>query len=646
MKAAYQGFASGVAAAILPALQGVVRVATSMLMTLARLVDSIFHTNIVGAIQNAAASYSAAAGGAGKQAKATDKLAKSLKEANRQLMAFDELNVLNAEQEDSNADALGDASDGGGGGGGVDNALLEGTDAGLAQIMIVAGAALIAVGLILCFTGHIAIGATLIAVGALMVYTAVSEQWDKLPQQIQEQLLNILMIVGAVLIVIGIILICTSNIALGIGFIIAGASMFATAAMIDPELMTSMVETFKENILGIVAGALIVIGLILCILGVSLPVGIALIAAGALLMIGEVALNGDEMPEQMRGFIETALDIIGKALIVVGFMLILTAQIPLGIGAIVAGIAILAVKEMALNGDEMKNNIEGFVAKIIPILAGALIVIGIMLLFGGVTIALGIACIIAGITVLAVAEEKLNEDFIPDEVENFMDGLLAFIKENAEFLLVIGIILCFGGVTLGLGIACIIAGIAGIVMPEDFDFDALKEKIGEVWDGIVSWWNDNVANIFTAEFWEGVFQSIADGLWGALSSAGEAINGFFSDIGGGIADIASTIGIDLSFAIPQVDIPFLASGAVIPPNRSFMAVLGDQSNGRNLEAPEGLIRQIVREESGGAGGAEMLSVLYSMLDAIREGSTIYADGEVLGRIAQRNISTMERMGGY
>lgn len=49
---------------------------------------------------------------------------------------------------------------------------------------------------------------------------------------------------------------------------------------------------------------------------------------------------------------------------------------------------------------------------------------------------------------------------------------------------------------------------------------------------------------------------------------------------------------------PQ-SIPQLATGAVIPPNRRFMAVLGDQRNGTNLEAPEGLIRQIVREESGG-----------------------------------------------
>ena len=58
-------------------------------------------------------------------------------------------------------------------------------------------------------------------------------------------------------------------------------------------------------------------------------------------------------------------------------------------------------------------------------------------------------------------------------------------------------------------------------------------------------------------------------------------------------------------------IPQLATGAVIPPNRKFMAVLGDQKNGTNLEAPEGLIRQIVREESGEGGGAVNVNVEFT-----------------------------------
>lgn len=56
----------------------------------------------------------------------------------------------------------------------------------------------------------------------------------------------------------------------------------------------------------------------------------------------------------------------------------------------------------------------------------------------------------------------------------------------------------------------------------------------------------------------------------------------------------------LTWRAPVPQIPMLAEGAVIPPNKRFTAVLGDQKNGTNLEAPENLIRKIVREESGGS----------------------------------------------
>lgn len=57
-----------------------------------------------------------------------------------------------------------------------------------------------------------------------------------------------------------------------------------------------------------------------------------------------------------------------------------------------------------------------------------------------------------------------------------------------------------------------------------------------------------------------------------------------------------------SFSVPNFKVSYLASGAVIPPNQEFLAVLGDQKRGNNIEAPEGLLRKIVREESGETNG--------------------------------------------
>ena len=68
-------------------------------------------------------------------------------------------------------------------------------------------------------------------------------------------------------------------------------------------------------------------------------------------------------------------------------------------------------------------------------------------------------------------------------------------------------------------------------------------------------------------------------------------------------------GKSFGFNIPEVkfdrvSIPRLAQGAVIPPNRKFLAVLGDQTSGTNIEAPLSTIKQAVREELTGYGGLQ------------------------------------------
>lgn len=66
-------------------------------------------------------------------------------------------------------------------------------------------------------------------------------------------------------------------------------------------------------------------------------------------------------------------------------------------------------------------------------------------------------------------------------------------------------------------------------------------------------------------------------------------------------------GINLSHA-NFTRIPYLAQGAVIPAGNPFLAVLGDQTRGNNLEMPENLLRKIVNEESGKGTGMIKLVV--------------------------------------
>ena len=56
----------------------------------------------------------------------------------------------------------------------------------------------------------------------------------------------------------------------------------------------------------------------------------------------------------------------------------------------------------------------------------------------------------------------------------------------------------------------------------------------------------------------------------------------------------------------------MAKGAVIPANSPFVAVLGDQRSGNNIEAPEGLIRQIMRDELAGLTDRQRTEVVVSL----------------------------------
>lgn len=116
-----------------------------------------------------------------------------------------------------------------------------------------------------------------------------------------------------------------------------------------------------------------------------------------------------------------------------------------------------------------------------------------------------------------------------------------------------------------------------------------------------------------------VFNGMGDAIRSVLNNIISVVNGAISKVNGVISAVESafsfgpwkvptpfgskTIGFKATF--PRVPtVPYLAKGAVIPPRSEFLAVLGDQKQGNNIETPEALLRKIVREETAGrqAGG--------------------------------------------
>ena len=106
---------------------------------------------------------------------------------------------------------------------------------------------------------------------------------------------------------------------------------------------------------------------------------------------------------------------------------------------------------------------------------------------------------------------------------------------------------------------------------------------------------------------------------GLISGVEAGINwvlGGIGDMANGITGILNKIpGVNIGRVNwGNVHIPRLAQGAVIPANREFLAVLGDQKHGANIEAPADLIRQIVREEVGQTSGATHVTIVLDSVD--------------------------------
>ncbi len=147
----------------------------------------------------------------------------------------------------------------------------------------------------------------------------------------------------------------------------------------------------------------------------------------------------------------------------------------------------------------------------------------------------------------------------------------------------------------------------------------IKDFLGGIWDMI---WGSIKAAI----------NLIIDGLnalWGGIYST---FAGIANGIGSALGWLGEFFGKDWEFSLPSKPpyIPKLAQGAVIPPNRQFLAVLGDQKSGTNIETPLDTMIQAFKTAmvEGGYGGGDAVINLTATLD----GDVIYRNQE---RIRQK-----------
>lgn len=318
-----------------------------------KIVEFINKINMMVAVAQGAATFYQAKKYTVDYAKSLDGASKSADKLKRSLMGFDEINKLSdnsssgANGEDYSQMFTTEQTP-------TDGDVVKKVQTTLATIEKICGAMLLAIGAVLVCTGHIALGVACIIAGVKLI--AASMNWNTMQNNIGKTLSKVETILGAALLAIGAIVAFTgANVPLGIGLMVIGATALAASALIDWANVSDKVASVCTVISTILGGALLVIGMILaCSSPAHLPIGIALIAAGAVTLCATVALNWNDMSDKTKSVITGIMTFLGTMTLVLGVILACTGHLGLGIALMAVGGMSLATVT-ALNWDGLKT---------------------------------------------------------------------------------------------------------------------------------------------------------------------------------------------------------------------------------------------------------------------------------------------------
>ena len=213
---------------------------------------------------------------------------------------------------------------------------------------------------------------------------------------------------------------------------------------------------------------------------------------------------------------------------------------------------------------------------------------------------------------------------------------------------------------IGLVVAAIAALIAIVVLLVK-NWDTVKSAVLGAWQAI----KDALGNAW-AWFRDTVVDPMVNGVKGMINGIIGFINGMISGIVRGVNAVIGVLnklqfavpdwipgigGMRLGFNLKEVtapQIPYLARGAVLPANKPFMAVVGDQRHGTNIEAPLATIQEAVRMELGQLVGAltgGMEALLEENRCLRRTVESIELGDSVIGQAAARYADRYSRMTG-
>ena len=311
----------------------------------------------------------------------------------------------------------------------------------IATITTAVSLALLAVGAILAFGGvNIPLGIALLAGGALTMATVVAPNWSKLSESVQNVITIIMEAVGAAALVVGTILAFSgANIPLGIGLMLVGAASLGTAVALNWNAIKEQLEGPVGDITALISTATLGLGALLALSGANIPLGIGLMLLGAAGLATVVAVNWNTIVDAMRGPVGKMVAMVSGALIALGAILLFSgAGTPLGLGLLAAGAVGLATT-LAFNWNSMGSVLKTVLSSILGIVSGAMLVLGVLLLLSGAGVGMGLA-LIFGALATGTAAWKLDDNpvtqFIKKMVNTIIDlmnGLIDMINDMFHF---------------------------------------------------------------------------------------------------------------------------------------------------------------------------------------------------------------------
>lgn len=283
--------------------------------------------------------------------------------------------------------------------------------------------------------------------------------------------------------VVGALLIAAGNIPLGIALIVAGAAKLGYDAYVNWDAMPDRVKSILREVTSAVSDAFFAIGFILLATGNVVP-GIGLLLAGVAMKAASGVINWKFAPDKIRGILLQITGLIGAATLAVGILLAFSGNILLGLGLIAAGVTTLAVN-VILNWDYVPNTIRNVLSVIMTIAATASLVIGLMLVLSGAGLFLGLGLLAVGAFGLGTALGA-NWNSMSDTIKNVINKILGI---GAALTLAVGLLLVITGVGLPLGIGLLIASAGMLATSVALNWNWIVDKVKGVLQKINDLWH-------------------------------------------------------------------------------------------------------------------------------------------------------------